>query len=147
MLDAKTLCSVTMLPTAAEEPVANKRRPGRYAKNGNVVSPWELQRRRLERHQNPPAKQELLGARKVGDVVMVWQSYSQNSNNGRLGVIHEQSDAFGKEILAWYVTPLGTEFDRGGNPNNGKVFGACFRDQWLLPVAVDTMTALRGGRR
>lgn len=142
MAEQNRTCTVTMLPTAAKAPIANQRKRGPYSKTGNVVSPWELQRRRLERHQAPPVKQQLLGARKVGDVVVVWQSPGMNSNNGRIGVIERQSDGYGQEILAWQVRSIGPAFDLRGDPANGQISVAAFRDAWLLPVDRAAIDAL-----
>lgn len=135
-------CTVSLIPNAAKEPVVNQRKRGPYAKNGNVVSPWELVQRRLKRAAAPPKTKQPSGRLNVGDVVMVWQSGGSNSNNGRLGVIRRQSEAMGMGVLAWYVESLGPEFDRGGDPAQGKISSAVFRDQWLLPVSHEAVSAL-----
>lgn len=91
MLDAKTPCSVTMLPTAAKEPVIN---PRRHRFDGNVSSPWVLLRRRHERSAAPRED--------VADLVSKIHVYrdSKERTLSTLGWIDQQIESLEKRLRA-----------------------------------------------
>jgi hypothetical protein len=123
---------VLTLPTAAAAPVVNPSRRGRLPR---CVAPLARGRELRAARQKREAEQS--GRLKIGDYVMIWQSHSTNSNNGRIGQLVAECDYETPGELAWKVYAVGPRFDVGGNPANGGAAAAIFKDAWLLPMSPD----------
>lgn len=127
------MATIHQLPTAAAAPVVNLPRRGRFPK---VVTPLWRGRLLLNRRKEQEARADS-GRLKIGDYVMVWQSHSTNSNNGRIGQIVAESEYDRPGVKGWKVYAVGPRFDLGGDPAKGTTAAAIFKDAWLLPMSPD----------